>query len=162
MEITMGRPKRARRAGKQWRPNDDTILRFLFGRIPAAKIAHRLGRSEGGVYERILKIGLTGVKLHRPSLHEWHSAAQRASLAASVPIGDIMSPKRVRAVVRARWLAFRYLRESGCSYPGIGQVTGFDHTTILSGLRRLAAIEAAKPTSNVHWIFDGQRLEWAA
>lgn len=160
----MGKPKRARLAGKHWRPNDDTILRFLFNRIPVARIARRLGRTKTAIYERVLKIGLTGVKLHRPSLREWHSAALRASLAASIPIGDIMSLKRARPVVRARWLAFRYLRESGCSYPGIGQVTGFDHSTVIHGIRRLSAGPKlkAKPPSNVHWLFDGQRLEWAA
>lgn len=53
----MGPPKRARLAGKHWRPNDDTILRFLFNRIPVARIARRLGRTKTAIYERVLKIG---------------------------------------------------------------------------------------------------------
>ena len=52
---------------------------------------------------------------------------------------------RRREAVIARLRAWRSMRDKGCSLPGIGKACfpkPFDHSTVLSGLRRLPALEA--------------------
>ena len=44
---------------------------------------------------------------------------------------------------RARWRIWRDMRAAGHSLSEIGRMGGYDHTTVMHGLRRLAEIEAA-------------------
>lgn len=50
----------------------------------------------------------------------------------------IMSRRRGAGLVRARWIAFRKLRDKGLTLPQIGRLFDCDHTTVLYGLRSLA------------------------
>lgn len=81
----------------------------------------------------------------RPSLSRYHAYAQREALAAGLPLADVMGRSRSRASVVARWRVWRTLRNEGASYPGIAACSGFDHSSILYGVRRLAVVEAIPP-----------------
>lgn len=81
----------------------------------------------------------------RPSLSRYHAYAQREALAAGLPLADVMGRSQKRAAAVARWRVWRALRNEGASYPGIAASSGFDHSTILYGIRRLAVVEASQP-----------------
>jgi chromosomal replication initiator protein len=67
-------------------------------------------------------------------------------------VGELVSPRRSRKHVRARWEAMHLLaispKPNGVmrSTPEIGRTMGdLDHTTVLHGLRRWAEIQATAP-----------------
>lgn len=45
---------------KRWTPEQDRVLRELYGHMPMTKIAHRLGAPVQSVYRRAHYIGLSG------------------------------------------------------------------------------------------------------
>jgi hypothetical protein len=53
----------------------------------------------------------------------------------------------------ARYKIFRELRAMGFSYPSLAKVSGFDHTTVIVGIRALEALERAAtdatPSENI-------------
>lgn len=65
----------------------------------------------------------------------------------------LMGRARRRAVAIPRFIAFQLAREAGKSYPKIGNHFGRDHTTALSGVRRLAIMCAAHPEI-ANWLSD--------
>lgn len=79
---------------------------------------------------------LLGKKIGRP-LHDILMDVCQRHRVSSV---DLFSPRRFRALVRARqeawWLAYT---QSEASYPAIGKFFHRDHTTIMFGIRRHAA-----------------------
>lgn len=59
--------------------------------------------------------------------------------------GVLMGRARRRAVAMPRFIAFQLARESGKSYPKIGNHFGRDHTTAISGIRRLHVLCGKHP-----------------
>lgn len=55
---------------------------------------------------------------------------------------DLLSKRRHRPIVRARWIAMHRMRSLGYSYPAIGRVLGGkDHSTIINGVRNQARMQ---------------------
>ncbi len=75
-----------------------------------------------------------------PSKSAWLKAVEMASYDAWILPEWILDGRRHKRVVRARWAAWRYLRDMNPNYSvaGMARTTGYDHTTILWGLKRLA------------------------
>lgn len=78
-------------------------------------------------------------------LHEAPDAILAAVASAHTLTPDaLLTPGRRSYIVRARWHAFRALRDTlGWSLPRIAAKFGMHHTNVLHGLRELAAEEAA-------------------
>lgn len=56
------------------------------------------------------------------------------SIYTGIPIGSLISQRRTKKLVRARWSAFFIARNmSQASYPQIGKAFRKDHTTVLYG-----------------------------
>jgi len=79
-----------------------------------------------------------------------HGAPASASLHAAVyptldALGaawfEVFTRKRTPLLTRMRWRVFRDLQRLGLSFSRIGRLTGYDHTTVIYGLRRLAEEE---------------------
>lgn len=131
------------RHNQKWTPREDQIVLRLKMRIPLHRVARRIGRTERSVVSRLCNIGVVLPQRMRPALGAWYAAVAFASDRTGVPPHEITSKSRVRARARARWLAFKWLRDKGFSLPGIGAVAGVDHTTVIHGLRRLEELAAA-------------------
>lgn len=52
---------------------------------------------------------------------------------------EMRSHRKYAALVAARWEWFAGLRSKGMSYLEIAAETGFDHTTVMHGIKRRAA-----------------------
>jgi chromosomal replication initiation ATPase DnaA len=53
-----------------------------------------------------------------------------------VPVKDLVSPKRSKHIVEARFALYAALRMRGWSYPRIGRFLGRDHATVMYGVQR--------------------------
>lgn len=69
-------------------------------------------------------------------------AARAVERLTGVPATLIRSPSRTKRVVRARWLAMKIAHDCGLSIAGIGRALAMDHTTVMHGLRKIAAEQA--------------------
>jgi chromosomal replication initiation ATPase DnaA len=67
--------------------------------------------------------------------------AAAAALFHVTPPARLLRPGRHRDVCSARWIAAWMLRRRNWSTPKIGRFLGLDHSTVLHGLRRVAACE---------------------
>lgn len=56
-----------------------------------------------------------------------------------IGVDEIRGTAKQRAIVRARWTAWRILAERGYPYAGIGRRWPCDHTTIVHAMQRLEA-----------------------
>lgn len=61
------------------------------------------------------------------------------STMTGIPMEEICSTKRRQDFVRARQLAMWHGHRSGLSMPQIGTFFGYDHTTVLHGIRQTQA-----------------------
>lgn len=70
----------------------------------------------------------------------WFTAACMAAKDHNVPVHRVIGGCRRPATVKARWAAWRALMEKNRDYSisGIAKAGGFNHTTVLNGLGRLA------------------------
>ena len=68
--------------------------------------------------------------------------AEQEALRGEITAADIMGQRRYKAHQLPRWRVWKRLRAYGYSLPGIAACWGFDHTTVLHGLKRLKSIEA--------------------
>lgn len=76
----------------------------------------------------------------------WKAIIRQVSEKHKVPLADIMSARRNKYIVAARYEAMYRLRyETTMSYPEIGRrVGGRDHTTVLYGVRKHELLLAGK------------------
>lgn len=56
-----------------------------------------------------------------------------------VSLEECFSTSRKKHIVRARHAIWRMLRAEGWSYPGIGDLFGMDHTSVIAGVKAEAA-----------------------
>ena len=61
--------------------------------------------------------------------------AERVSEVSGVPLERLLGRDRHKSVARARVHLYAVLRETGLSYPQIGQILDRDHTTVLKQLQ---------------------------
>jgi hypothetical protein len=75
-----------------------------------------------------------------PPLHVWISAATCAAQEAGIKPGAIIGGSMQKNVCMARWMAWKRLLDSNPRYSlaGLARVSGWHHTTIMYGMRRLA------------------------
>ena len=101
-------------------------------------IAARLGiKSQRVSYHAVRLLGSKQLS-RKPSRQKWVTAATEAAKDAWIPVGWVLSGKKLRPAVLARWTAWKALADEGrYSISGIGQVSGHDHTSVLHGIRRL-------------------------
>lgn len=71
----------------------------------------------------------------------------------SMAPGILTGRQRRRAVAVPRFIAFQLGRETGKSLPKIGNHFGRDHTTVLSGVRRLAVMSHRYPEIG-NWLIE--------
>jgi len=85
----------------------------------------------------------------RPSKSSWVAAATLAAEREGVSVCAVLAGSRKAAAVRARWSAWAAMMEnSRHSLPQMAEVTGFDHTTIMYGLRRAAGASSSQARSH--------------
>lgn len=71
-------------------------------------------------------------------------------LEAPINLDDIMGGSRAEYVVRVRQMVMYVLKDvCGLSYPVIGRILDRDHTTILSGVRRVHLTTSAEEIEEV-------------
>jgi chromosomal replication initiation ATPase DnaA len=62
-----------------------------------------------------------------------------------VPVKDLVSPKRSKPIVEARFALYAALRMRGWSYTRIGRFLGRDHATVMYGVQRAEYIMERHP-----------------
>lgn len=62
---------------------------------------------------------------------------RRVALYHGVSVGHLLHGGRCPALVRPRQMLMWVLRQDGASYPVIGRAMGLDHTTVMSGVRKV-------------------------
>ena len=71
---------------------------------------------------------------------QWSFDAARAMTEITKTYGvkraDIIGRSRRAHIVKARYALFSIMRRLGMSYPQIGGLCGFDHTTVIYGVAR--------------------------
>lgn len=70
-----------------------------------------------------------------PPLILWRAVAIVEAAQGGVLASEVMSRELNRKVCKARFMAWRRLREMGYGLSGIGRRTGRDHTSVLYGIR---------------------------
>ena len=86
----------------------------------------------------------------RPQRSLWVQAATAAAVAASIDPERVLSRSREKAVTRARWAAWAAIVATGrYSVAGLAQVCGWDHSSILHGLKMLRRENALASATTV-------------
>lgn len=84
-------------------------------------------------------------KTLRPSKETWVRLLEAEATTAVISAVKAFAGDRHRPFVHARWRAWSRARDLGFSVISIAEVSGFDHSSVLNGLRRLNEIESARP-----------------
>lgn len=74
-----------------------------------------------------------------PWVPQMAEIVSEVSTMTGIPMEEICSTKRRQDFVRARQLAMWHGYRSGLSMPQIGTFFGYDHTTVLNGIRKTQA-----------------------
>lgn len=135
------------RSPVKWSPAMDKQLAELWPSRSSNHIAKIMGLTYHSVWRRGTVLGLSKgprTVMFEPSKEAWIRAATIHANAARVRPSDVMAGRCYRAACNARWLAWRDLATTypGISIAGIGRISGFDHTSVLHGLKRLEAMAA--------------------
>jgi chromosomal replication initiation ATPase DnaA len=72
-------------------------------------------------------------------------AVDMTAAATGVPAKDLRGSSRHREIAWARFACMAALRERGKSFPQIALFFGFDHTSVIHGVRRAAELESQCP-----------------
>lgn len=91
-----------------------------------------------------------------PSKALWRSVATDEAAKAGLDPEDVLDGYKGHRAARARWCAWRRILDDpeGYSAAGVGRVSGWSHTDVIYGMRRLAGetaqqIHPKKPKSKV-------------
>lgn len=125
---------------RHWTDDDLTMLHANYERLGPSGCMALLNRSHSSIVQKAVKVGLYFYRRQRgvPPRRLYIAALQVAADANGVGMDAALGCSRKKNLVRARWQAWTTLYEMGkFSTTGIGFVAGYDHTTILSGMRRL-------------------------
>jgi hypothetical protein len=125
-----------------WTPAMDRRLAQLCQEYHMTEAARQMGINIERVQRRVLRLGIPCMTLKEtttPTEGEWLGAAAKASLAAGINVRHVLSGSRQRSHVQARWAAWRALLDGNpqFSMKGVGEASGFDHSSVLHGMRRL-------------------------
>ena len=73
----------------------------------------------------------------RPTEAQWVEVATRHAMMAGLPPGPLLGGDRKRKYVVVRWAAWREILATGrYSINGLARTSGYNHATILNGLKR--------------------------
>ena len=131
------------RQGMHWTEDEDKRLREAYGFISDEQMTWVLGRSLSSIMSRRRDIALSKPPKRRPSRARYVSVLAEECLDAGVSLKaalDHGSKRRVDCIPRHK--AWKRLVDAGYSLPGIGLAAGYDHTSILNGVRRAGAHDA--------------------
>ena len=79
----------------------------------------------------------------------WRSILSEVAQATGFSEATIMSKRKVNpAATRAKWLAWSIAHREGVPLAAIGRACGYDHSSILFGIRRDAEERATTTTEN--------------
>lgn len=142
----------------KWTPELDETLRQLWALRNQALIAEQMDLTADKVARRAKKLGLPKYKVKRrlqrnapwrtvrhPSQEQWISVVKEHARDRRISAREVLCGNRHRPFVYTRWMAFKTILERfpNLSVLGVAKVSGFDHTAILHGLKRLQAMRAA-------------------
>lgn len=139
------------RTRRPWTYPERKKLRELWLKIPSAEIGKILGRTSHAVrsYAQILHLphysqGVVA-KFWEPSEQEWIAIATRHAEEARIKPSKLLAGCRTKPACIARWKAWEAVLASNDNYSiaGVARVSGFDHSSIIHGLKRLEAMRAA-------------------
>lgn len=130
----------------KWTPEMDRTLTDLWGHRSRPSIGKDLGLPVGRVERRAKKLRLPRYRVGKPfepTKQQWIDVATEKAHEAGVSAVRLMAGKSHKPITHARWRAFKAILERNpyLSIAGVARVAGFDHTTVLNGLKRLPQIE---------------------
>lgn len=114
----------------------------LWGIYPATKIGRIMGLSPARVAGKAKRLELPDRPhrmLYEPRRADWIRVVSAHAKAQQLAPREVMAGRKFRPAVIARWRAFQQMLDEfpNMSMAGLGRVSGFDHTSILHGLRRI-------------------------
>jgi hypothetical protein len=120
---------------------EDKLVR-LWGTMPRAAIARAMGLTDWRVKWKAEDMDLPMQPMKKsfePLRSDWIAIATQKANEVKIPPGIVLAGAGGYAGVVARWRAWREILDihPQLSIAGVARVSGFDHTTILYGLRRL-------------------------
>lgn len=124
---------------RNWSAAETAWLSFL----PEAEAAAALGRTIKACRQRRSKTSGSGGQGRQLSKARWTALATQAAIDARLSPKKMLSGRRFTPYVRLRWGLWDQLYKEGYSLPGIGAGAGYDHTTIMAGIRRLTEVKEA-------------------
>lgn len=131
-----------------WTDDMDARLKELWPTHSLATISFALGLSVARVRRRAVNdlhlSAPTLDRLYQPSKQDWIKAATDQAIKAKVRPSDVMAGSRTRAISFARWRAWKAVLDENphVSIAGVARISGFDHTSVLNGIARLAGRES--------------------
>lgn len=139
----------ARRHYRPFSPDEDDFIRQNRERLPNRQIAAILGRTAQAVSNHAVDLGLPRPFVggrYQPPLELWLEIARSEAVKASVRPCDVIGGSLYPKHVRARWAAFRRIKDENprFSVKGIATVAGFHHASLFHAFRKLRA-EPASP-----------------
>lgn len=133
------------RRGMLWTTEEDQLLRDIYGNKAIADVADEFGRSRIAIRNRAIRLGLSFAPVKgRPSRERYETILREECKKDRIPIAVALSKSRRRPEVYARFRTWAHLKDLGFSFPGIGAVAGFDHTSIMNGTRALARLMGSR------------------
>lgn len=134
----MGAPKH------RWTPEQDSALRALNGQYTIKVIGRRLGLAEDIIFRRQKKLGLVARstrEILQPPDSLWVAVATEAAKRHRIKPSYLLAGARAHRVSRARheaWATF-VAQHPEYSIAGLARTSGFNHTSVLAGIKRVAA-----------------------
>jgi hypothetical protein len=137
--------------GKPWTYPERKKLRELWHKMPSDEIGKILGRTSHAVrtYAHVLHLphyshGVIA-KFWEPTADEWLAIATKQAIAANVKPSKLLAGCRTKKACVARWKAWKEILASNDNYSiaGVARVAGYDHSSVIHGVRRLESMGAA-------------------
>lgn len=131
-----------------WTPAMEDRLARLWGIYLQKDIARVMGLSACQIATKARRMELPAkprLKKCEPTPEMWIAIAKKHADDAKVSVSELLAGRRPQQIVIARWKAWREILETNrdISVSGLARVSGFDHTTILLGLKRLQGASPA-------------------
>lgn len=132
-----------------WTPEMDRQLFDLCQEMHMTAASRAMGINIERVQRRVHRLGIPCISVREakmPTKGEWIAAATRAALAAGINPTHVMRGSCQRSHVRARWAAWKAILDQNPNYSikGLSVVSGFDHSTLLHGMKRLKQLSEQK------------------
>ncbi len=125
-----------------WTDDMEAQLKAMWGCIMLKDISQAMGLSEERLRHRAKRLGLPLKPLRRlyePTKAVWiDKASIRARELRQAP-REVLAGAKGKKPSLARWRAWKDVLDEFpcCSIAGVARISGFDHTSVLHGLRRL-------------------------